>query len=582
MERCSARFLRGGSVCRLALRIPDLQYVTVGGVHLSQDTNETLFYRVLIDNVTELMPIVYTPVVGEACSKYGHIFQRPRGMYFSIRDQGNAQRVVANWPEEDVSVAVITDGERILGLGDLGTYGMGIPIGKLNLYTACAGISPRKCLPIMVDVGTNSATLLEDAMYTGLSQPRVRGARYDAFMEEVLSALVERWPDILIQFEDFGNTTAFQLLERYRNRICTFNDDIQGTAAVALAGLLVACKIKAAPASNPQYHTLSCGPVKSPAEGCILPVVTRRPWGRQGTLLRNETVVFMGAGEAGTGIADLVVAQMVKEGLALEEARRRCWLVDSKGLVTKDRFASLQHHKQLYAHEHATLKSLAEIVKALKPTALIGVCAQAQVFTKEIVDTMSQNNTRPIIFPLSNPTSLAECTAEQAYAWTKGNVLFASGSPFAPVEVGGRLCRPGQGNNAYIFPGVGLGAMVGGLKHVTEEMFLASAAALAAEARSAPFPILDLSRSRNRSGRPNLGVGLTPATRQSQTDSCGPRCRKRTGQPGRSSHRSLSSAVSAPILPVLALTSLEPYHTRCIHACVLPHVCGHTVPFARY
>jgi malate dehydrogenase (oxaloacetate-decarboxylating)(NADP+) len=406
-----------------------------------QDRNETLFYRVVMDYLEEMMPIIYTPTVGKACQEFGHIFRRSRGFYISSKDAGKIEKMLHNWPTRDVRVIVVTDGERILGLGDLGASGMGIPIGKLSLYTACAGIHPAQCLPIMIDVGTDNETLLNDPLYTGLRQKRIRGQAYDALIEEFMVAVEKNYPGVLVQFEDFGNQNAFRLLESYRDRACTFNDDIQGTGAVALAGILSALHLT-------------------------------------GGKLSDQRVLFLGAGEAGIGIAENIVNVLVEAGLTPAEARKRCWFVDSKGLIVKSR-TDLSPHKQHYAHDHAPCTDLFSAVKSIKPTMLIGVSGQSKAFTQEIVKTMGSLNQRPVIFALSNPTSKAECTAEEAYTWTDGRAVFASGSPFAPVKIGEKTLVPGQGNNAYIFPGVGLGIVSTGARRVTESMFIAAARTLA-------------------------------------------------------------------------------------------------------
>jgi len=406
-----------------------------------QDRNETLFYRVVMDNLEELMPIIYTPTVGKACQEFGHIFRRSRGFYISSNDHGQIEKILPNWPTSDVKVIVVTDGERILGLGDLGASGMGIPIGKLSLYTACAGIHPTQCLPVMIDVGTDNETLLADPLYTGLRQKRIRGEAYDALIEEFMVAVQKNFPGVLVQFEDFGNSNAFRLLDRYRDRACTFNDDIQGTGAVALAGVLSALRIT-------------------------------------GGKLRDQRVLFLGAGEAGLGIAENLVNVLAEEGIPLAEARKRVWFVDSKGLVVKSR-GQLTEHKSHYAHDHAPCADLLSAVKAIRPTMLIGASGQAKTFTHEIVTTMAGLNERPVIFALSNPTSKAECTADEAYTWTDGRAVFACGSPFNPVTVDGRVHVPGQGNNAYIFPGIGLGIVCTGARRVTESMFIVAARTLA-------------------------------------------------------------------------------------------------------
>jgi malate dehydrogenase (oxaloacetate-decarboxylating)(NADP+) len=406
-----------------------------------QDRNETAFYRALIDNIEEMLPIVYTPTVGEASKRFGHIFRRPKGLYVTCEDRGKVEKVLRNWPIEDVTIIVVTDGERILGLGDLGANGMGIPVGKLSLYTALAGVHPSCSLPVMLDVGTDNEELLQDPLYIGLARSRLRGEQYDELVEEFVLSVQKVFPRALIQFEDFATRNAIDLLERYRERACTFNDDIQGTAAVVLGGLLGAGRI------------------------------TGRP-------LSDQKLLFFGAGSAATGIANLIVSAMVKDGQRELDARRRCWFVDSRGLVVKGR-DNLAPHKLPYAHDLESVPDLAAAVSALRPTALIGVSGQPQTFTRPVLEEMAQINERPIVFALSNPTSKSECTAKEAYEWTGGTAVFASGSPFAPVELRGTRYVPGQGNNAYIFPGLGLGVIVAGASRVTDEMFHVAARTVA-------------------------------------------------------------------------------------------------------
>jgi len=407
-------------------------------IHLTnlQNRNETLFYKICLEHTTEITPLLYTPTVGEACIKYSKIFRNPRGLFISLNDIGHVKEILNNWTEPSVKVIVVTDGERILGLGDLGANGMGIPVGKLSLYTAFAGIDPRCCLPVTLDVGTNNKDNLADPYYIGLRQKRCTTPDYDQLVEEFIMAAHEKW-GCLIQFEDFGNTNAFRLLAKYQPRVCTFNDDIQGTASVVVAGLLATPRVTGIP-------------------------------------LKDHTFLFCGAGEAGTGIGQMIVIALMKLGLTNEEAHKRCWFVDSSGLVVASR-KNLAHHKLEFAHEHDPVSTFDEAVKAIKPTALIGVSGVPNSFNQSTLEYMAQINKRPIVFALSNPTSQAECTAQQAYEWTNGTAVYASGSPFDPLTVVGKFFRPGQGNNAYIFPGVGLGVVATDSSCVTDEMFYIAA-----------------------------------------------------------------------------------------------------------
>lgn len=417
-----------------------------------QERNERLFYKLLIDNVEELLPVVYTPTVGEACQKYGSIFRRPQGLYISLKEKGKILEVLKNWPEKSIQVIVVTDGERILGLGDLGCQGMGIPVGKLSLYTALGGLRPSACLPITIDVGTNNETLLNDEFYIGLKQKRATGQEYAELLEEFMCAVKQNYGEkVLVQFEDFANHNAFDLLAKYSKTHLVFNDDIQGTASVVLAGLVASLKLL-------------------------------------GGNLADHTFLFLGAGEAGTGIAELIALEMSKQAKApVEQTRKKIWLVDSKGLIVKSRQESLQHFKKPWAHDHEPVKELLDAVKAIKPTVLIGTSGVGKTFTKEVVEEMASLNKKPLILALSNPTSQSECTAEEAYTWSKGNAIFASGSPFDPVQYDGKVLVPGQANNAYIFPGFGLGLIISGAIRVHDDLLLAASEALAAQVKSKHF-----------------------------------------------------------------------------------------------
>jgi malate dehydrogenase (oxaloacetate-decarboxylating)(NADP+) len=411
-----------------------------------QERNERLFYRLVIDHIEELLPIIYTPTVGEACREFSHIAREPKGFFITPDDRGAIRRILGNWGPREIRVIVVTDGQRILGLGDLGANGMGIPIGKLALYTACAGIPPWQCLPVMLDVGTDNEALLRDPLYLGYPRRRVGGRQYLALVDEFVAAVQARWPDALIQFEDFLTPNAYGLLKRYRDEVLCFNDDIQGTAAVALAGVLASARLE------------------GPDHG--------RP-------LSARRILFLGAGSAATGIADLMTAAMMEEGLTAEQARSHLWFVDVKGLLVKSR-TDLMEHNRPYAHDHEP-RSFEDAIEAIRPHVLIGATGAPGTFTREVVRRMCTVQDRPVIFALSNPTSKAECTAEQAYEWSGGKAVFASGSPFPPVEFRGRTFRPGQGNNAYVFPGIGLGAVFCGARTIPDALFLEAARALAGE-----------------------------------------------------------------------------------------------------
>lgn len=405
-----------------------------------QKRNERLFFRLLIDHIEELMPIVYTPTVGQACQEFGLQFRETQGFYISIEHKGRISKLMKNWLDQDVRLIVVTDGERILGLGDLGVSGMGIPIGKLALYSACAGIDPAQCMPVVLDVGTNNEAFRLDPLYLGRRDPRVRGQEYLDFIEEFIQAVQENFPNALLQFEDFATNNAVALLERYRDRLLCFNDDIQGTASVALAGLYAATRIT-------------------------------------GSKLSDMRFLFAGAGSAATGIASLLVMAMQQEGLSYTEACARCFVTDSKGLITQDR-ESITSHAAPFAADLPPM-NLEEAVATINPHVLIGATGRGQTFNSRILELMAKAHEQPIIFALSNPTTKAECTAEEAYKATNGRAIFASGSPFGEVMINGSLKIPGQGNNAYVFPGLGLGALQGKLTRITDDFLIVAAKALA-------------------------------------------------------------------------------------------------------
>jgi len=405
-----------------------------------QERNERLFYQTVIDQVDCILPLIYTPTVGEACKAFSHIAREPKGFFITPDDSGRIRRILGNWPRKNIRVIVVTDGQRILGLGDLGANGMGIPIGKLALYTACAGIDPELCLPVTLDVGTNNEEFLNDVLYLGYPHRRVEGKAYFDLVDEFVAAVQSRYPDALIQFEDFLTPNAYALLKKYKDRVLCFNDDIQGTAAVALAGVYSSTRIT-------------------------------------DIAFKDLRIMFLGAGSAATGIADLMTSAFVDEGLTPEEARKHLWFVDLNGLVVKAR-TDLMEHNLPYAHDFQPLL-FTDAIDAIRPHVLIGATGAPGTFTQTVIERMNAINQRPVIFALSNPTSQAECTAEQVYAWSGGRAIFASGSPFAPVTFAGKTLRPAQGNNAYVFPGIGLGAVACRARTLPDELFLAAAHALA-------------------------------------------------------------------------------------------------------
>lgn len=408
-----------------------------------QDRNETLFYRLLMSLPQTYLPIVYDPTVGEACLKFGHIYRRPRGLYISLRHKGKIKKMLQERPEKDVRFIVVTDGSRILGLGDLGSNGMGIPIGKLALYTATAGVPPQYQLPVMFDMGTDNPTLLDDPLYLGLRQTRIEDERYYDLMDEFVDAVQAVYPTCCIQFEDFANYKAIGLLAKYRDKICMFNDDIQGTASVTVAGFY----------SAKRYTNMN---------------------------IKDHTILFLGAGSAAHGIADLLCYAMKQEGLSDQKAKDRCWMFDTKGLVVKGR-ERLEEFKKPYAKDFENLKNFAECIRKIKPTAIVGVSTTPGLFTQEVIEAISEINNNPLIFPLSNPTSQEECTAKEAYKYSKGKALYAAGVLFDPVQYNGKTFYPAQANNLWIFPAVGMAVCATCATRITDEMFLVAAQSLAAQ-----------------------------------------------------------------------------------------------------
>ncbi len=405
-----------------------------------QDRNERLFYRLITENFKEILPIVYTPTVGQACREFANIFRSEKGFYVTAKDRGRIREILDNWPHDNVRIIVISDGERILGLGDLGASGMGIPIGKLGLYCACAGIHPEQTLPIMFDVGTNNQEMLDDPIYLGLRQKRLVDEEYDSLMDEFITAAKDRFPGVMIQFEDFVAKNAFKLLNKYRDNTFCFNDDIQGTASVVLAGTYASSRLS-------------------------------------GVEFKDMKFQFLGAGSAASGIGAMIALALMEAGLSEKEAAERLWFFDRSGLITKNR-KDLPEHIQKFAHDLPKVDFLTAI-ETHKPDILIGATGSPATFTREIVEKMASIKARPAIFALSNPTNRAECTAEEAYGWSDGRAIFASGSPFDDVTINGEIHRPGQGNNSYIFPGVGLGMIACRGKTIPESVFLTAAHALA-------------------------------------------------------------------------------------------------------
>jgi malate dehydrogenase (oxaloacetate-decarboxylating)(NADP+) len=420
--------------------------------------------------------LVYTPAVGDACLQFSRIIQRPKGLYISFKRKGHVRKVLRNWPRRDVRFIVVTSGERILGLGDLGANGMPIPVGKLALYTACGGVPPQFTLPITMDCGTNNESLLEDPLYLGLRQRRPGTQELDEFVDEFVIAVNDEFPDCCIQFEDWARRDAFALLTRYHDRVCYFNDDIQGSAAVGLAGILSALRIT-------------------------------------GGRLSAQTFLFLGAGQAGIGIAELLTEAMTRDGLSIEQARSRLWLYNRRGLIESTRSDLIDMHKP-YAHAHTPVSTFAVAVESIKPTAIIGVSSAAKAFDRQVVGAMARLNRRPVIFLLSNPTSRAECSAEEAYRWSDGQAIFASGSPFPPVHYRGQTFVPGQCNNMYIFPAIGLAVYASRARRVTKAMFIAAADAVAEQVTAA-----ELARGLIYPPQSNvLGAEVHTATRVARGD----------------------------------------------------------------